>query len=115
MTKTEAGSVFMIQTKPTNEAPRSPAMAGRGIRAKANKVGRMMFNGKRMFDYLINALIHKYGSSFFALLPFLVEDSSAIGATSAIITCSSLGYTIIFGVASPFRTGACAAVVNECN
>jgi len=35
MTKTEAGSVFMIQTKPTNEAPRSPAMAGRGIRAEA--------------------------------------------------------------------------------
>jgi len=35
MTKTEAGSVFMIQTKPANEAPRSPAMAGRGIRAEA--------------------------------------------------------------------------------
>ena len=68
-----------------------------------------------MFDYLINALIHKYDSSFFALLPFLVEDPSAISATSAIISRSSFGSTIIFGKASPFRTRACAAVVNECN
>jgi hypothetical protein len=68
-----------------------------------------------MFDCLINALIHKYGSSFFALLPFLVQDPSAISATSAIIPRSSLGYTIISGKVPPFRTRACTAVVNECN
>jgi hypothetical protein len=80
-----------------------------------DKVGRMMFNGKWMFDYRINALIHKYGSSLFALLPFFVQGPSAISTTSAIIPRSSLGYTIISGKASPFRTRACTAVVNECN
>jgi hypothetical protein len=42
-----------------------------------DKVGRMMFNGKWMFDYRINALIHKYGSSLFALLPFFVQGPSS--------------------------------------
>jgi hypothetical protein len=65
-----------------------------------DKVGRMMFNGKWMFDYRINALIHKYGSSLFALLPFFVQGPSAISTTSAIIPRSSLGYTIISGKAS---------------
>jgi hypothetical protein len=80
-----------------------------------DKVGRMMFNGKRMFDYRTNALIYKYGSSFFALLSFLVQGPSAISTTSAIIPRSSLGDIIISGKASPFRTRACTAVVNECN
>jgi len=63
----------------------------------------------------LKALIDKYDSSFFALIPFLVQSPSAISTTSAIVSRSSFGYTFIFGKASPFRTGACAAVVNECN
>ena len=74
-----------------------------------------MPNGNRMFDHLISALIHKYDSSFSALLPFLVQDPSAISSSSAIISCSSLGGIVIFGRASPFGTRACTAIVNECN
>ena len=76
---------------------------------------RLSINGNRMFNDLINGLIHKYVSSLFALLSFLVEDPSAISAASAIVSCSSLVDTIILDRASPFRTRACAAVVNECN
>ena len=55
-------------------------------------------------DEQIKALINKYVSSFFAFFSFPVEDSSAIGTTSAIISCSSFGGTILFDRAPPFRT-----------
>ena len=75
----------------------------------------LTLDGYRMFEHPIKALIHKYDSAFSTFLPFLIQDPSAISAASAIITCSSLRVAIIFERASPFRTGAGPAIVNECN
>jgi hypothetical protein len=72
---------------------------------KGRALSGVWFSGK--------GLLNKYGAALFALLSFFVEGSSAIGAASAIISCSPFGHIFGFGKSTSLRARAGSAIIDE--